>query len=143
MDGIGQQRRICLHGQTPVDDGERLRRPSKLRDLVFCPSTNPAERSSDTLHKASELGPGGEDMSHVLELTDEQYKTLTEAARKRGQTAEAVLAQLIAALGEMNRPPQGLETDDWLRHLGVSEDEIEASKRRVRAEAERPYDADA
>ena len=33
--------------------------------------------------------------------------------------------------------------DDWLRHLGVSDEEIEASKLRVRDEAEMPYGADA
>lgn len=82
-------------------------------------------------------------MSHVLELTDEQYQALSEAARKRGQSADALIAQLIEKLAEGDREPQRFETEDWFRHLGATEEQIEASRKRVREEAEMPYDADA
>ena len=71
-------------------------------------------------------------MSHVLELTDEQYQTLTEAARKRGQSAGALIAQLIEELAEANREPQQFETEDWFRHLGASDEQIAEAKRIAR-----------
>jgi hypothetical protein len=39
--------------------------------------------------------------------------------------------------------PRRYKTDDWFRHLGATEEQVEASKKRVREEAETPYDADA
>lgn len=71
-------------------------------------------------------------MGHVLELTDEQYRTLTEAAKKRGQTADALIAQLIEELDESSRASQRYETDDWFRHLGASEEQIAEAKRIAR-----------
>jgi hypothetical protein len=82
-------------------------------------------------------------MSHVVELSDEQYGTITRAAVTRGTTPDAVLAQPIEGLREPHTQPRYYETDEWFRHLGMSDEEIEASKRRVRDEAEMPYGADA
>lgn len=79
-------------------------------------------------------------MGRVLEVTDEQYQTLTRVAETRGQTPEQVLADWLEELRD--RDPRHFETDEWLRHLEVSEEEIASSKRRVQDEAERPYDAD-
>jgi hypothetical protein len=81
-------------------------------------------------------------MSKVIELSDEQYQTIERAAESRGQTPDALLAQVIEELRDPHTDPRAYETDDWLRHLGVGEEEIEASKQRVRDEAEMPYDAD-
>jgi hypothetical protein len=84
-------------------------------------------------------------MSHVFELTDEQYEIVKEAAERSGRTPEDLF--LAWALEEETRyrqaHPTYHETDEWLRHLGVSEEEIEVSKERVRREHEMPYDADA
>lgn len=82
-------------------------------------------------------------MSHAIEVTDEEYQILLSAAQERGQTPRELLAALVDELRDREREPHHYETDDWLRHLGVSEQEIEASKQRVRDEAELPYDADA
>jgi hypothetical protein len=82
-------------------------------------------------------------MSKTIELTDEQYTTLEEAAAARGKRVEAFLAELIDEARNLTPNSRYYETDDWFRHLGVSEEEIEASKKRVREEAEMPYDADA
>ncbi len=41
-------------------------------------------------------------MSHIIELTDEQYETLRQAADERGETLEALIAALIH---EIARPP--------------------------------------
>lgn len=82
-------------------------------------------------------------MSRTIELTDEQYRTLERVSQTRGRTPDALVTEWIANLRDPRADPHYYETDDWLRHLGVNEDEIAASKRRVRDEAEMPYDADA
>jgi len=84
-------------------------------------------------------------MSHVFTLDDEQYRIIKVAADAAGRSPEELfLAWAREEEARYRRAhPTHYGTDDWLRHLGVSEEEIEASKRRVRDEAEMPYDADA
>lgn len=82
-------------------------------------------------------------MSKVIELTDEQYDIIERTAQSRGQTPNVLLAQVIEELRDAPPQRRAYDTDNWLRHLGMSDEEIEASKRRVRDEAEMPYDADA
>ena len=84
-------------------------------------------------------------MSHVFELTDEQYEIVKEAAERSGRTPEDLFLAWTQEEETRYRQahPTYCETDEWLRHLGVSEEEIEASKERVRREHEMPYDADA
>ncbi len=83
-------------------------------------------------------------MSHIFELTDEQYEVIQKAAAAAGRTPQDLF--LAWAMEEESRlrhaRPTYRGTDEWLRYLGVSDEEIEASKRRVRDEAEMPYDAD-
>jgi hypothetical protein len=71
-------------------------------------------------------------MSHVLELTDEQYETFSRAAAARGQTPAEMFAAWIEELRDPLTQPRYYETDDWMRHLGVSEERI----RRINAQAE-------
>jgi hypothetical protein len=76
-------------------------------------------------------------MSKIIELTDEQYSTLTEAAR--GKKAEVLPADLIDEVRDSMTHARYYETDDWFRHLGATEEQeeqIEASTKRVREEAE-------
>ncbi|HEY7984437.1 MAG TPA: hypothetical protein VID73_09725 [Ktedonobacterales bacterium] len=84
-------------------------------------------------------------MSKALELSDEQYALMKQIGDETGRTPEEML--LAWALDEETRHrlahPTYYQTDDWLRHLGVSDEEIEASRQRVRAAAELPHDADA
>lgn len=82
-------------------------------------------------------------MSHAIELSDEQFDAITQAAATRGVTPQALLAQLIENLRNPHTQPNHYDLEDWFRHLGMSDEEIEASRRRVRDEAEMPYDADA
>ncbi len=79
-------------------------------------------------------------MSHVIELTDEQYETLRKVAEARGQTPDAVIAAWLEEAHERDREPRYYETDDWLRHLGVSEERIQRANARIAAEDD---DADA
>ncbi len=78
-------------------------------------------------------------MSHAVQLTDEQYGMLEQAAAARGQSIHALLEALIEELRERDREPHYYETDEWLRHLGLTEEQI-AESARLAAEAD---DADA
>jgi len=65
-------------------------------------------------------------MGHTFTISDERYQQLEHIAAGLGTTPE----QLFAAwLEEMVHEPRAYETDEWFRHLGMSEDEIEESKR--------------
>jgi len=66
-------------------------------------------------------------MSHVFTLSDEQYQIVKAAADAAGRTPEELF--LAWAMQEeiqfRNSHPTYWETDDWLRHLGVSEERIQ------------------
>lgn len=79
-------------------------------------------------------------MSHTLELTDDQYRAIERAAAACGQTPDALIASWIAVLGEAPNVLVPYETEDWFRHLGASEEQIEeahqiASERSQHADA--------
>jgi hypothetical protein len=71
-------------------------------------------------------------MSHIIELTDEQYETLRQAAEERGETLEALVAALIYRLRDDQTLSQAFATDEWFHHLGASEEQITAAKRIAR-----------
>jgi hypothetical protein len=75
-------------------------------------------------------------MSKVIELSDEQYRTIEQAAAERGQTPDTLLAQLIESLRSRGRAPRYYETEDWFRHLGATEEQIAESARLAREERE-------
>jgi hypothetical protein len=79
-------------------------------------------------------------MTKVIELSDEQYRTIEQAAARRGQTPDALLALLSDELRDRRREPRYYETDEWFRHLDVSDEVIEQVKREVREEAETDAD---
>jgi hypothetical protein len=66
-------------------------------------------------------------MSHVLTLTDEQYETLRRAAETSGTTPDTLVAAWLDTIRD--RTPQYYETEDWFRHLGLTEDQIAESAR--------------
>lgn len=68
-------------------------------------------------------------MSHVLELTDEQYQTIERATAECGQTPDALIASWIAALDAAPEVLVPYETEDWFRHLGLTEEQIAESAR--------------
>ena len=82
-------------------------------------------------------------MSKVIELTDDQYRTIEQVAATRGQTPAALLAEIIEELRDRDRDPRYYETDDWLRHLGVSEERIQRANGRLAARTAETVDADA
>ena len=68
-------------------------------------------------------------MSKTIELTDEQYAAIEEAARCRRRTARALIYEWVAALRDGGGVHGVYETDDWFRHLGATEEEIAEAKR--------------
>ena len=69
----------------------------------------------------------------------------TKIIRRGGGSAPDVRPKTSFWRGRWKRKPATVrshptyrETDEWLRHLGVSEEDIEASKERVRQEHEMP-----
>ncbi|MGH3579831.1 MAG: hypothetical protein ACRDU0_20040 [Mycobacterium sp.] len=74
----------------------------------------------------SDTCPSGGAMSHVFTLDDEQYEVIKAVADASGRTPEELF--LAWAMEEEARyrqaHPTYYETDDWLRHLGVSEERI-------------------
>ncbi len=79
-------------------------------------------------------------MSKVIQLSDEQYQTFERAAVTRGQAPAGLLAQLIEELRDRDRAPHYYETDDWLRHVGMSDETIRKIDAEIRAEAETDAD---
>jgi len=79
-------------------------------------------------------------MSKVIELSDEQYRIIERAAATRSQTPDAFLAQLIEEQRDRHTNPRYYETDDWLRHLGMSDEAIRRIDAEIKAEAETDAD---
>ncbi len=65
-------------------------------------------------------------MSHVLELSDEQYALMKKIGDESGRTLEEMLlAWTMEEEGRYRRAhPTYYTTHDWMRHLGMSEEEI-------------------
>ena len=77
-------------------------------------------------------------MSKVIELTDEQYVTIERVAAAQGLSLDAYLSRLIDDFSLGAPSGQRRTTDDWLRYIGLSEDDL----RRVDAEIGAYQDAD-
>jgi hypothetical protein len=67
-------------------------------------------------------------MSHVLELTEEQYSPIAAAAAKTGQTPEQLVARMASALTQAEGTVY-YDLDEFFRALGMTEAEIAESER--------------
>ena len=76
-------------------------------------------------------------MSHALAISDNAYEMLKQIAERQGQSPEAIVEGWIAATSPGDNRPR-YETEDWFRHLGVSEERIRKARERAASE-----DADA
>jgi hypothetical protein len=62
-------------------------------------------------------------MSHVVELTDDQYETLRQVAARDQETPEQLIARMVSALAET----QGtiyFTDEEFLRALGADDQEL-------------------
>jgi hypothetical protein len=79
----------------------------------------------------------------TISLSKDTYETLMALANQQGITLEALLTSWAAEHmpSSSTQPrcahPHYMETDDWLRHLGMNDEQIR------RAEQEAEADADA
>jgi hypothetical protein len=80
-------------------------------------------------------------MSKTIELTDEQYAAIVTAAQERGQSPAMLIAEVAEELRDPERAPRYFETEDWFRHLGMTDEEINRVEDEVRQEAESRADA--
>jgi len=75
-------------------------------------------------------------MGKIIEITDEQYAIIAHAAEARGQTADALLSQLIEDLRDPLAQPRYFETEEWFRHLEGGDFEEEADESESGADAD-------
>jgi hypothetical protein len=79
-------------------------------------------------------------MTRKLEIPDDKYEILANAASRSGKTPQDMLANLISGLRDPRTDSHYFETDDWFRHLGATDDMIDREKREVRLEAQTDAD---
>ena len=82
-------------------------------------------------------------MSKTIELTDEQYAAISSAAKERGQRPDLLIAEVAEELRNPERAPRYYETDEWLRHLGVSTERIQLANERLARSGATVVDANA
>jgi hypothetical protein len=64
-------------------------------------------------------------VSQLVQISDAAYQLLQELAAQQGQSPEATMEALITSAGTGHRY---YETEDWFRHLGVSEERIRGAR---------------
>ena len=69
-------------------------------------------------------------MSHIFEVTDEEYQAITEAAKARGITPGALFTQFVESLRDPLKQPRYYQLDAWFRHL----EDFEESEENVEGE---------
>ncbi|HEY1387791.1 MAG TPA: hypothetical protein VGF38_04535 [Ktedonobacterales bacterium] len=62
-------------------------------------------------------------MSHIIELTDEQYETLRQVAARDQETPEELLRRMVNALTEVQGTVYYTD-DELLRALGADDEEL-------------------
>ncbi len=62
-------------------------------------------------------------MSHIIELTDEQYETLRQVAARDQETPEQLLERMVNALTVIQGTVYYTD-DDLLRALGADDEEL-------------------
>jgi hypothetical protein len=82
-------------------------------------------------------------MSQTIQISDDAYRILETLAQRDGQTP----AQLVESWAtdraphDPNQEPHYYTTEDWFRHLGVSEERIQKALKEAHEEVGE-YDAD-
>ncbi len=71
-------------------------------------------------------------MTQSVTLSEAAYQSLQKIAAREGRTPESVIERLIAAASQNDGP--NYETEDWFRHLGMTEDEIREARERAERE---------
>jgi hypothetical protein len=79
-------------------------------------------------------------VNHTISISDDAYRILLLLAHEQGLTPAAFvelwLSQQEHARQEVDRTHHFYTTDEFLRHLGMSDEEIQASEEAVGADAD-------
>jgi hypothetical protein len=62
-------------------------------------------------------------MSHIVELTDDQFETLRKVAAREQETPEQLIARMVGALAE-TQGTMYFTDEEFLRALGADDEEI-------------------
>jgi len=84
---------------------------------------------------------GGAYISQAITISDEAYQRLRKLAAQQGQSSEAVVERLITGAEAASNGHRYYDTDEWLRHLGVTDEEMAEIDAEI--DAEEAADADA
>jgi hypothetical protein len=88
-------------------------------------------------------------MTHVFEVNDDVYEKMRDVAAAEGCTMEELFATWTSELEARykarysERHPVFFNEDDWLRHLGISEERIGRINAQLAAEEDGEGPADA
>ncbi len=80
-------------------------------------------------------------MSYAITISDEVYQRLQKLAAQQEQTPEAVVERLITGAEAASSGRRYYDTDEWLRHLGITDEQIAEIDAEI--DAEEAADADA
>jgi predicted transcriptional regulator len=80
-------------------------------------------------------------MSYAITISDEVYLRLQKLAAQQEQTPEAVVERLITGAEAASSGRRYYGTDEWLRHLGITDEQIAEIDAEI--DAEEAADADA
>ena len=80
-------------------------------------------------------------MSYTITISDEVYQRLRKLAELQQQTPEAVVERLITGAEAASGGRRYYDTDEWLRRLGITDEEIAEIDAEI--DAEEAADADA
>jgi len=82
-------------------------------------------------------------MSQILNISEDAYRILESLAQREGHTPAEIVESWAVAHAPHNpqMPPRYYTTDEWFRHLGMSEQDIAEAKENAAADIGE-YDAD-
>jgi len=80
-------------------------------------------------------------MSYAITISDEVYQRLQKLAAQQEQTPETVVERLITGAEAASNGRRYYDTDEWLRHLGLTDEQIAEIDAEI--DAEEAVDADA
>lgn len=83
-------------------------------------------------------------MSQILHISEDAYRLLEALAQREGQTPAEIVESWVVehAPRDPQKQPRYYTTDEWFRHLDMSEQDIAEAKESATAD-NGEYDADA
>lgn len=80
-------------------------------------------------------------MSHALQISDDAFSKLQQTAAETGVSPESYVESMIGLIASTSGEQHHYEFDEWMRHLGMSDDDIDDIRSAVALDED--LDADA